>query len=270
MTETLTHEFSASYEWSYASKPCEYCNPRIYFTAARISVFARRAFGLPLFVARRTVFDPGPEYEIRGHCRSNAVECGDCAGAARSSGQGPLARASAEPVGTAVDRVVYDARAPRPAMLDELARAFAPDRDSSTGLSQHRYVVDLENRAVPLKDDSQDIALLCVDDLDRAIGAVRVHPGPNELLLGALASGGASPAGDRLPEVWLDSHGSDLPYRANATETSETSGMRMTRLQLEIAFAPGAAEDLPAMDLHVGQGSVHRVWPMVVLPRDTV
>src|SRR5437870_1379190 len=36
VSETVTHEFSAGFEWSYTAMPCQYCNPKIYFTAARL------------------------------------------------------------------------------------------------------------------------------------------------------------------------------------------------------------------------------------------
>jgi hypothetical protein len=267
-TETLTHEFSAAYEWSYSSKPCQYCNPRIYFTSATTSVYSRRAFGLPLLVSKRVVFDPGPEYEIRANCRNNASECGDCASAPPVAGVGGITRAQDLAVGTAVDRVVFDARASRPGPLDQLATAFAGEPANIAGMA-HRYIVDLHQRAVPLRPEAEDVTLLSVDDLDRALGAVRLYDGANELLLGALAGEGSRPSEPRNPEVWLSSKEYVPPYTATMSDVVDTAGMRMMRFAVNLSSGPSAADNQPpTMDLHFQNANVHRVWPVVMLPRN--
>ena len=111
-TETLVHEFSASYEWSYSSQRCEYCHPRAHFPQSRIQIITRFALHLPLFVSRRTIFSPGETYEIRGDCSFAPDKCAGCKESdyAASGGGGGVISAPNQEISTHMERVVFAER----------------------------------------------------------------------------------------------------------------------------------------------------------------
>src|SRR5262245_6955016 len=52
-SETLAYEISASSEWSYSSRPCQFCEPRVHFPGARVQVISRFSRYVPFFLSRR-------------------------------------------------------------------------------------------------------------------------------------------------------------------------------------------------------------------------
>jgi hypothetical protein len=293
VSETVTHEFSAGFEWSYTAMPCQYCNPKIYFTAARLRVYSRRLLGLPLLYSRKTIFDSGPSYEVRADCRSNAEECGDCAGSQVTSGSSPLLKASSVPELTHLERVVFDSRSQRPNALQTIAKAVATDPESGEP-TDHLYLLDLHNRVSPIASSDEGVTLYSVDDLDRALGAVRIYENANVMLFLARGSGQTGPAGEPTIILELENEAGDMiPTQSSQLAAAQFGGVRVTSVNLIIATTPTPMATQPAstgpkppgsspaivghardvsesphgLRLRMRYGQVERTWPAVMVQR---
>lgn len=179
---------------------------RKFIPNARITRKAYYKLHLPLFVTRHTDFQPGQWFHIRSHCHHATEMCGQCRDSSDAPGGGGVTWGVAGGGFVSIQRPVLMERSAGKwhvaSLLDEII--VAP----SQGLQPKQiYVADLHGRLRPVIPAEGRYVLLSIDDADRAIGAVRLSPAANRLLILCGSSSGA--ANERHVVAW--SNGSRSP-----------------------------------------------------------
>jgi hypothetical protein len=182
ISETLAYELTASYEWSYASRPCEYCTPRIHFPQARVRILSRSTLHIPLFSIKKTVFMPGEQYEIRGHCRHAPDKCANCNNTEAPPGGGSILTVTETQGPAHLERIALAERTPTQDDIEKTLKEILSVPDDKT-VPEQFFLVDLSGRIQSVCRSGRRYSLYSLDDIDRTIGAVRLYPGNNRLLL---------------------------------------------------------------------------------------
>ncbi len=265
ITETLVHEISATYEWSYTSRPCEYCLPRVHFPNSRIQVLTRFSLHLPLFGSRRTVFLPGETYEIRGHCKHAPDKCENCKESSPQAGGGAILT-STHATGTSyIERVLLAERTPKIPDPEQLLKTLDPPQDSEPAPSR-LYLVDLYGRARAVDLAEHGYTLYSLDDVDRAMGAIRLYRAGNQLvLLARLPDGEPGPSPD--VQVELISKESQEPIVAGEIAVKEGPGFRLLLVTLNCTNlqAGHVLEDQPTLTLRLRTNRRTTDWPAILV-----
>jgi hypothetical protein len=254
---TLAYEFSSTLEWSYAARPCEYCWPTVVFPDASVTVWSKRPRILPFFVSRQTRFDHGGRYEILGNCGPDPERCRNCQEAHPTLAGSPSLTAPHSGGAANVERVVFADRRPN----DNAEKLLSDLMDNDP---EQLYISDHEGKLRnPMTDGP---ALLSIDDVDRALGAVRLGPGDNRLLILARKQNDPGKMDRRLDVSLRDEEG----HRHPDAGVSTVGPIGKTGLELasvDIKW-PGAAQELEGKELKLqietDQGQQH--WPIVMLP----
>jgi hypothetical protein len=258
----IGYEFTCSHEWSYPSRPCEFCHPRVHFPGASVMVWSKRPVHLPFFVSRVTQFNPGEESEIRGNCRTDRERCPDCAEAASQSANPALTAAHVG--GPAhIERVILAERSQTADLTGMISdfRAVAPEQS---------FFVGLDGKIGKLSDAG--IVLLSVDEVDRSLGAVRLVPGRNRLLLLVKRpSWTPNMRATLMRTTWRiwDEHGESTEISGTATviEGDEVTGLAVEELVIQAEQGPQNA--LRSWRLQISNGDVSREWPVAVFGQPT-
>jgi hypothetical protein len=183
-SETLSYEFTVAEEWTYSSRSCEFCTPRIHFPNARVTQGVRYFLHVPLFVSRKTIFTPGGECEIRGHCRHSPEKCGNCADARQAEGTGPLIGISPSQQPSHMDRVIHADRANSFGRLEDLLQEILKEPEHTQTGEPQLYVCDVAGKISSVgSSENADYQLYSIDELDRVLGAIRLYPGSNHFLM---------------------------------------------------------------------------------------
>jgi hypothetical protein len=179
LSETLTYEFTAGFEWTYSAKPCEYCIPRVHFPNARIRLYSKRLLNLPLLVTRRTILDPGEPSVIRAHCRrATEEECGGCSENPIKTVSNPVLQVVLGGHSTHLERVVFASRTPIGNDRLSVAAGGLLGTPEEERQARPPDIVGLNNEVRSIT--TSELNLFEIDDIDRALGAVRIQEGPNE------------------------------------------------------------------------------------------
>jgi hypothetical protein len=267
ISETLTHEMSANVEWSYTARPCEYCNPQVHFPNARIKILSRRFLNLPLFVTRKTIFVPGEPYEIHAHCRHAPDKCGNCAEAVAPVGNGSVLTAIGSGGPTHLERVVFATRTPANYDLRQFLKEIisAADRES---VPEQLYLHEFQGRILAAHHPGEKMFLYSLDDVDRALGAVRLSAGVNRLFF--LAKSGERSFGESSFEFVLTSEAGGFPTTLGTISGVINYGQfYLVQVDFSLEHRNTLAEQ-PELKLFVGVNqNVANEWPAILLLEHT-
>jgi hypothetical protein len=256
ISETLAYEFSLSLEWSYTSRPCEYCFPTVIFPDAKVRIFKRWTYNLPFWATRKTEFLPGRMPEIRSNCRHAPDICANCDNAEASLGAGPVAAAGAS--GRAhTDRVLLLEREVPPSTPDPdivLKEILSTPDDEAA--PEQLYLLDLTGKTQSVSQPDGRYLLYSVDDIDRSIGAVRLYAGKANrlLLLNKL------PASPREQAVNIDLiSGNGEVQKEGTLKFAARDGFNLIETEL---YCKKESDNL---FIRVRQGRVVYTWPAIGL-----
>ena len=266
LSETLTYELSSGSEWSYTSRPCEYCFPSARFPDARIRILKRWTLHLPFFVTRKTVFLPGRTYpEILGNCRHAPEKCSNCENTEAAPGAGPVATVTASGGSAHVDRVLLADRESLQSDLDlkMVLREILSDGETAP---EQLYLVDLAGRTQSVSQSDGRHLLYSLDDIDRNIGAVRLYPKSNLLFMTkAWEKSEQAPTKSEQPptlEIELTSESGEVRQKGSINRRATASGFSLVEAELSLQPQLEGREDLL---LRISQGDVANEWPAIVL-----
>jgi hypothetical protein len=272
LSETITYELTTSSEWSYTSRPCEYCFPGVRFPDARVRIFKKWTLRLPLFVIRKTIFLPGESYpEIHGNCRHDPERCQNCENIEAAPGAGPVATIAGSGGSSHLDRVQLAGREPlgesddlKMVLKDILYNVgFPPEpRYVEVQAPDQFYLVDLAGRTQSVSRPDGHYLLYSLDDIDRSIGAVRLYPNLNMLLLITKAPEKNTEQPEKLKLELTDENGS-IHQEATAKASATASGFCLINVELSLSPGKRYPHDL---FLRVSHGDVTDEWPTIVLP----
>jgi hypothetical protein len=251
---TIGYEFTNSQEWSYTAPPCEYCTPDIVFPDAVITVWSKRPLHLPLFVSKLTTFDPGSRSEIRGNCRKDPKRCHNCPDVVDGApGTNPILSF------------------PHARVISQIHHVVLAERSSSTNPSDlldgmelsaagQLFFVGLDRTLVSA---AREVILLSIDDIDRALGTVRLYERATRLLFLIPES----VANDSQPQFTIT--GDDLDHRV-APEflkhpTLAALGVRLLELYIE---SPSGMSERRVATLSLKAGNMVHEWPITTFPRE--
>lgn len=263
ISETLTHEISTNSEWSYTSRPCEYCNPQVHFPNARVKIISRRFLHLPLFVTRRTVFVPGEPYEIHAHCRHAPEKRENCAEAQVSAGSGSVLTATGTGGPTHLERVIFAARTPADYDLRQFLKEIisTPNQEAAP---EQLYLHEFEGKVRAVHWPDGRYHLYSLDDIDRALGAVRVSPGVNCLFL-LTKEHEKRPAHPSSPIIELVDEDADSPLGSGKfIGDARHGGFRLIRVELiypEVKTMP----EHQALKMRVSGDDTTDEWPAILV-----
>jgi hypothetical protein len=261
ISETLVHELSVSSEWSYASRPCEYCTPQVHFPDARVRILSRRLLHLPLplFVTRKTVFVPGEPYEIRAHCRHTPEKCENCTEAEPSPGSGAVMTATGTGGPTHVDRVMFAARMPAQYDLKQFLKEILSTPDDEA-MPEQVYLHEFEGKLRSVSSLDDRYALYSIDDIDRALGAVRVSPGSNSFFLLTKRPTETLPLIIELE----DENGDHTPANVQINGEAQHNDFRFIQVDLTYPQVNTLTEQ-PKLKLRVRSANTTDEWPAIVV-----
>jgi hypothetical protein len=264
LSETLTYELSSGSEWSYSSRPCEYCFPSARFPDARIRILKRWTLHLPFFVTRKTVFLPGRTYpEILGNCRHAPEKCSNCENTEAAPGAGPVATVTASGGSAHVDRVQLADRESLQFDLKMVLREILSDGETAP---EQFYLVDLAGRTQSVSRSDGRHLLYSLDDIDRNIGAVRLYPKSSLLFMTkAREKPEQAPTRSQQPpmlEIELTSENGEVRQRGSISRVATASGFSLVDAELSLQPQLEGREDLL---LRVSHGDVADEWPAIVL-----
>jgi hypothetical protein len=249
---TLAYEFTNAVEWSYTALPCEYCRPRIVFPNAVTTIWSKRPLHLPLFVSKRTTLDPGGGYEIQGNCRRDPERCRNCPEVTLGPGATPMMSVPKHLKSAHVERVMLADRA-FDGSIEDLAD------DLSTGKDEQLYVVGLDGRPHNVEGG---LVLASIDEVDRALGSVRIGPGRNRLIVVTEAERSLVGSPEPVNATLLG----DTPDKTSLIETEfrtvSTESLNVISVDVDL----GAALDQLAGDgdfrLRLDVGHASAEWPV--------
>jgi hypothetical protein len=245
---TIGYEFTNSQEWSYTAPACEYCTPDIVFPEAVVTVWSKRPLHLPVFVSRVTVFDPGSRSEIRGNCRKDPQRCHNCPeGTAGTIGTTPILTSIQPREAAQIHRVVL---AERGSGLDPQDLLDGLELSNASQL----FFVGLSGELISA---AKDVVLLSVDDVDRALGTVRLHP---ENRLYFLVP--ETEAADSLPPTWLSDRSAGITIQPVENERLSALGVRV--FSVDVASHDIEERRTRTLSMRVGK-TVHQ-WPITTFP----
>lgn len=256
ISETIVHEFSLSYAWTGTSGPCQYCQPRIYFPNASVRRLTRCFLKLRTFVATKTVFDPGDEYNIRSNCRHAPEECTGCPDAAPAQIGGGTTTGPTGGGITFIERVVINDRTPSP----QSGRGTGDLRGIVTaggdvGYPEQVAVHELAGRIRIIRPGEDYWSLYSIDEIDRALAAVRLNKEVTSLtLLGGTAT-------DTYPTIEVE-QSDGTRTTAEITGDVNLAGFRMLYATVELS-GENMEQDEKAT-IRVGGGKPAQ-WPAVVV-----
>ena len=247
---TIGYEFTNSQEWSYTAPPCEYCTPDIVFPEAVLTVWSKRPLHLPVFVSRLTVFDPGSRSEIRGNCRKDPKRCHNCTDVKEQApGTNPILVLPNPQIASQIHHVVLADRNPSGDahdLLDGLELSTAGQL----------FFVGLAGELVSA---AKDVVLLCIDDVDRSLGVVRLRA-PTTRLYFLMPE---SQVDDSSPPIWITD---DLNHgvATQLVEDERLMALGVRLLSVDINSAGITERRSATLSMRVGK-SVHQ-WPITVFP----
>lgn len=260
ISETLAYELSASFEWSYTSRPCEFCAPQVHFPDARVTVLTRSSLHIPLFSARKTIFLPGETYEIRANCRHAPEKCANCKDAVPPPGSGPILM-MIEPRGPAhLERVTFADRDSSQRDLKELLKEILSAPDDKT-IPEQFYLVDL---AGTIQSASRPGSLLySVDDIDRTLGAVRLHRMNTRLLL--LRKRAVQSPSFKV-ELTREGDTETPVVNGEVKRQANEAGFHLIEVEISnLTQLMDAQGNWKPLRLHVDDGETVQEWPAVML-----
>ena len=250
----IGHEYTNMQEWSYTAPACEYCLPEIAFPDAQITVWARLPLHLPFFVAKVVAFDSGARSEIRGNCRKDPQRCHNCPDVKEGPGMNPLLSASHPSAASLIYHVVLADRSSSGGANDVVdGLLVAP--------AQRLFVLGLAGTVL---DPTREPVLLSVDDVDRALGVIRLQPDDNRLHFLVPESTSL----EAEPTIQLQAHGDwdhsiDRYSFENPTEALSRLSLRL--LTVDLHLSRGVAEATRSV-LSMQFGQQVREWPVILLP----
>lgn len=254
---TIGYEFTNSQEWSYTAPACEYCKPEIVFPEAVVTVWKKQPLHLPVFVSRLTVFEPGSTSEIRGNCRKDPQRCHNCPeGTAGTVGTTPILTSINPREASQIHHVVLAERVPN-----------AAPRDLTDGIelsnANQVFFVGLHGELVSA---AKDVVLMCIDDVDRALGVVRV--GPDRSRLYFLMPESEPEAADSVPPIWAsgDLNGG-LKLHWLGDDRLAARGLALLALDIDPP-ATLAESRTETLSMRVGK-TIHQ-WPITMFPERRV
>jgi hypothetical protein len=264
ITESIGYELTVTEETSYTSRPCEFCWPRLHFRNARITQWVRRPLHLPLFVTRKTVFDPGTGYELQNHCRHAPEICRDCEQTAPPAGRGGVARGDGA-VGVSylervvtIDRTRSADRTPK----DTLAEIVStPDDDAP---ATQLFLPDLHGHLRAVGSHDEHHLLYSLDETDRALGAVRLFPGVNRLLFLRGVRIPGSPTTSEGGLTLVDATSGSIEATGTIVGSAEAGGFKL--VEVELTYQPPAL--LPEgkrLRLVLRRGVIESTWPVLIV-----
>lgn len=258
LSESVVYELTATEEWGYTSRPCEFCTPTIHFLSARITVLSKLPYHLPLFISKKNIFDPGAIQEIRNNCRHAPEKCGNCDDSKASPGTGGIASTS-NVLGTAViDRVALADRLPTKHSTKEILIGIISQPNASKA-AQQLYLVGLDNCFEAVVPQREGYQLYSIDDVDRALGAVRLYEGDNRLLF----------IGNQVPQFPLVTVGiirqSEEEIKHPVKITAEVAHYGYRLFEVIIPSAKLKIEDGQDLRLQLQTGDAKQEWPLIVL-----
>ena len=262
-SEMFAYELSAGVEWSYTSRPCEFCAPQVHFPDARVRVLSRSTMHIPLFATKKTIFLPGETYEIMANCRHAPEKCANCNDAAVPPGGGSIVSMTGSGGPAHLERVTFAARDPAQHDIKELLKEILSAPDDKT-IPEQFYLVDLAGR---IQSTSRAGCLLySLDDIDRTIGAVRLNEMNSRLLLlmKAPEKQAVKPPGI---SVELNREGNPDPLAIGTVKRSaEEAGYHLVEVDIPSLLQMKDKEgDWGSLRLRVHDGEITQEWPAVVL-----
>jgi len=261
ISESLQYELTVDYEWAYTSRECEHCAPRVHFPDARITRLAWHRLHLPIFVSRRTRFDPGESYVIRSHCHHSPELCGNCGDAKGPPGRGAVSAGATSGNFVHIERVILFERTPVGENLGQVLDELISD-PMDGGRPEQIYLTDLRGELQPAIRPYGRYLLYSVDDADRAVGAVRLYPGLNRLLFFKGVSE-SYPLAEPPPEFALLDEESGEPKSVGEVAGDMTrDGFRL--IEVDLSGATGFAGPLGAT-LQLTVGNVRTTWPVALI-----
>lgn len=249
---TIGYEFTSTQEWSFTAPQCEYCTPDIVFPDSVVTVWAKRPFHVPFFVSKVTTFEPGPRSEIRGNCRKDPKRCNGCSEVVDGApGASPILSLPHPEITCQIHHVVLAERRPAAGAKDLLD-------GMEVSAADQLFFVGLDRTLVSA---TRDVVLLSIDDIDRALGIVRLNERGNHLLflVPESESGASEPKFTIRDDDW--SHG----FESEFVDLPRLAALGVRLLDVYVEPAPGRQESGTAtISLQVGK-MIHE-WPITIFP----
>lgn len=252
---TIGYEFTSSQEWSYTAPACEYCTPDIVFPEAVVTVWSKRPLHIPVFVSKLIDFYPGPRSEIRGNCRKDPKRCHNCADVTDGApGTNPILVSPNPKTASQIHHVVLAQR-----VLDSDPADLLDGVELSK--ANQLFFVGLEGELVSA---AKDVVLLCIDDVDRTLGTVRLDPYVSRLyfLLPETESEGVD-----SPSPILTSNDRNLGLTVEAIEDERLAALGFRLLGVDIVSPHIEERSSATLSLRVGR-TVHQ-WPITTFPLES-